>query len=119
MNNDITPEKALELIKPLKPSEFIEMAYSDGKGKCCVMGHITRLTSDNPTDYSIKNCDAMKAERLKELRQKANRILKDESFYSISKLAIINNGGNSNYPQKTIKGRVVAALKDIIKAERS
>jgi len=49
-------EKAIELLTPLKEEEFMQYDFTNGKDKCCVIGHLVRLTSENPSDYGKRNC---------------------------------------------------------------
>ena len=59
MNNKISLNVLIKAEKQLKqvPShEWIGEKYTDGKSKCCIIGHYTRLNSKNPSNYYIDNC---------------------------------------------------------------
>ena len=70
--------KAIEvkkLLEPIPSEDFITGGFSDEIGKCCAVGHIQRLTSDNPNDYSPINCsdktyDARSKPRFRDLTSK-------------------------------------------------
>jgi hypothetical protein len=53
---DFSFVEAWKLLKPIPNEEFIFGCFSDGESGCCVMGHYTRLMSNNPEDYSNYNC---------------------------------------------------------------
>lgn len=77
--------------------------------------------SDNPTDYSEDNCWDFGKPDLRELRNKSAQFLRSlpisKSVWVRGKnLANINNEENYLYPQKKIKSRVIACLKDMVKA---
>jgi hypothetical protein len=107
----MTPEKAIELLTPLKRSEFIPRHFTNCKDKCCVAGHLIRLTSEDPTDYSPDNCSTGYSVELQKLLWYTGK--SDCTGYS--SLVDANNGNHSRYLQKTCKGRVMAFLRDIIK----
>lgn len=50
-------QQAITLLEPLREDEFMQKEFSNRKNRCCVIGHIQRLTSDNPNDYSRPNCN--------------------------------------------------------------
>src|SRR5690606_26729794 len=48
--------EAHHLLSGVPEGDWIQGRFTDGVGKCCVIGHYTRLTSTNPSDYSAFNC---------------------------------------------------------------
>lgn len=107
-------QKALTFIEPINRNEFITSKYSDEKSKCCVLGHINRLSND-PTDYSLFNCYDGSLER--QLRQSSKRFLSEKhKIYDVDIANVNNDPIYNGYKQKGIKARVVNLLKDMIKA---
>lgn len=49
-------QQALELLSPIPEDQWMANMFSDGKSRCCAIGHFTRLTSEDPNDYSVNNC---------------------------------------------------------------
>ncbi len=49
-------QKALRLLKDVPKEEWTTGKFTNGKSKCCAIGHFQRLTSKDPKDYSIGNC---------------------------------------------------------------
>ncbi len=105
-------QKALRLLSPIPHTQFISNDFTDGKNKCCVIGHYMRLTSDNPNDYSFGNCsDGFESD------------LRTESVKFLGSMLIDISNVNNNlfsyqthkYIQKRCKSRVIAFLKDMIK----
>ena len=113
MRDNMTPEEALKLIEPIPAENFITFKYTDGESKCCVMGHLNRLTSENPNDFSFENC-AVPFSSFKTLRDSMKKLGNSPTF-----LAEVNNRDwpIKKYPQPIIKDRVIACLKDMIAAE--
>ena len=48
--------EAKALLEPIPADKFITGKFSDDVGKCCGVGHLVRLKSSNPNDYSGSNC---------------------------------------------------------------
>jgi hypothetical protein len=111
-------KKVLDLITPIPETDFITDEFTDSISKCCVLGHVQRLTSGNPSDYSIDNC----ADGIFFIRM--NSLSTHIRFASCNFLALgnnidiadINNRATVAYPQPTPKQRVVALLNDMIEA---
>lgn len=53
----MTYQDVMDLLEDIDEENFIEKT-TDSKSKCCAAGHINRLLSSNPNDYSYKNCTA-------------------------------------------------------------
>lgn len=108
----ITATQALALLLPVPAQEWITGDFTDENRACCAIGHLKRLTSPNPGDYSYRNCEA----RLDE---------NPEFFYlwegaNPLKLSLseVNNGPLFHpYPLSTPKDRVIAFLTDLARLE--
>lgn len=105
-------QKALRLLNGVPESQFIMGKFTDREGKCCAIGHYKRLTSNNPKDYSSLNChDDFESD----LREKTIQFIQEKHGLTKS-IADVNNQQDINgYTQKTIKKRVVALLKQMVK----
>lgn len=106
-------QEALRLISPIKPSEFITGFYSDRIGKCCVLGHYSRLKSTKVKSYDPWGFNFAAESNLRVASRKFLR-----EIHGIDKDASsVNNTSSVNgYTQRTIKGRVVNLLKDMVKS---
>lgn len=112
-----TATKVLELINPIAEEDFITDHFSDIKSKCCVIGHVKRLTSEDPNDYSNENCFSTICDPYHNLP----REIRIQSLIFISDglgsdISVINNQKMYSYTQDTPKQRVVALLNDMIAA---
>lgn len=106
---------AQELFKGVSPSKWISSKFTDGKNKCCALGHYARLISKDPSDYSDGNCSFQATGE--KLRTASEIGLEVSGKKSCTDIAYINNNMRVGcYTQKTIKGRVMASLRDSIKA---
>jgi hypothetical protein len=82
------------------------------------MGHLTRLKSKNPDDYSLQNC----ADWNKEFRSNSIRNLSDKFIYEkygvgCTDIATVNNRPFLNdYIEDNPKDRVIHLLKDMVEA---
>lgn len=104
-------EEALKLLEPLAEEEFLKFAFTDRVSKCCVLGHLKRLTSNDPSDYSHDNCDLDIS------------LFKDRALYYLNtamceklgfNMFAINNNYVSDYSDiKETKNRVIKALTDL------
>ena len=57
MKKELTPsQKALKLLSSVPSKDFITGKFTDNVGKCCAIGHIERLTSNNSNNYTNLNC---------------------------------------------------------------
>ncbi len=52
----VTKKEVLEVLINVPAEDFITYRFSDEVSKCCAIGHYSRLTSADPTDYSYTNC---------------------------------------------------------------
>lgn len=117
--------EAIKLLKPIPNKDFLTNKFSDGKGKCCVIGHLARLSSENPNDYSILNCKDIvncfgeKALPGKEgvltIRKNSRKFVKPDKRTSVVvDITTVNNAPTIKaYPESTVKKRVMHLLKDM------
>jgi len=114
-------KKALRLLEPIPSENFIHGEFTNRKDKCCVIGHYQRLISDDPSDYSRSNCADETADS--PLRISSKEFLK-KKLKVFDDISTVNNDYNifsyskimKKYSQKNRKRRVIACLKDMIKA---
>lgn len=102
-------QEALRLLSAVPKNKWITNNFTNKEDKCCAIGHYVRLTSNNPNDYSLSNCTDTPSS-MSELRIISEQYLVD---YTI---ATVNNRQINRYQQKTPKDRVIACLKDMVKA---
>ena len=115
MSKETIAEEVLRLLSPIPEDEFIVLRLTDGESKCCVIGHYERLMSRNPSDYSIVNC-GMKNCVQNRLIQASSEFLFEKFGTYTNNIVTVNNAETKYYPQPIIKDRVIAVLKDMIKA---
>jgi len=105
-------EKALRILREVPEDEWITDMYTDGKSRCCAIGHYTRLTSDNPNDYSNTNC----REKELSLREVTGAFINKVHSESAN-IACVNNYPYINgYTEPVIKHRVIHLLEDMVAA---
>ena len=127
-------QKIRDLVASVPTEDFIENIFTDETGKCCLVGHVSRLLSKDPTDYSIGNCNPHRTENYeaKELIELSHHLLlkkgvtnqqlnnekaKGGNFYITLRDAVfaINNGFATDiYQQESVKERGLALLDDLI-----
>jgi len=100
-------KKALDLLKPIKPKNWLIGNFTNEIDSCCAIGHFLRLTSDDPNDYSDYNCSDLG------FNAKAKSSLRQLSVKNWG-LAGVNNTESKEFKQKTPKARVMSFLKQII-----
>jgi hypothetical protein len=112
--------KAIEvkkLLEPIPSEDFIVGKFTDEIGKCCAVGHIQRLTSDNRTDYSTANCTDRTYEARKKFRFRDLTTEYIQKFHQnyFADLSDVNNRASVNgYNEETPKARVMHLLDDMI-----
>lgn len=112
MNTEKTiAQQCLELVENIPSNEWTTDFFSDEENKCCLHGHITRLTSDDPNDYTGHNCSDWNVDNLSSMLR-----IKSREFLGHRDSSSVNNGTVSTYQQKTPKARSIRLLKDMIKA---
>lgn len=102
-------KKAFELFKPIPAKNWITALRTDTESKCCALGHWDRVTSNNPNDYSWRNCSRDRFDETPKLRTAT------EALTGVSIVSVNNNWNGNPFPQKTPKGRVMACLRKILK----
>lgn len=114
MKEQTIAQKALNKLKSISKDRFIINEFTDEINKCCVLGHIVRLTSKNSKDYSYNNCYDNSTNFGGKLRQRSREYL--NSIGSYGDISSINNSKYGIYQQETPKERSMALLKDMIAA---
>lgn len=108
-------QEALDLILPIPAENFIVGQFTNKVDKCCVVGHLTRLTSGQPENYSSENCSDQSFNA--PIRVASQAFLTEKHGTSWSNIADVNNDPNINgYTEPVIKDRVVHLLKDMVEA---
>lgn len=113
-------QEALRLLSPIPHDEWIEHYFTDEKGKCCVLGHYSRLKG-NPQDYSNANCAGMSNDEahatLVKFSNATRNYLANHHEQSYGDISHVNNAPNINgYTEPLIKDRVIHFLKDMVEA---
>jgi hypothetical protein len=112
-------QDAITKISAIPSENIISQEFSDGTDKCCIVGHLNRLASENPQDYSVDNCSdtVLNQNPIRHLSLKFLNGVHTHEFW-VTDLATVNNGTcQSKYPQATPKERSLACLEDMLKAE--
>jgi hypothetical protein len=115
-------QETLRLIEPIPEGDFISSDYTDYESKCCLAGHLTRLKSENPLDFSFDNCsdmvDKYMVDKQNPIRKISEKFIQEKFGIKNIDIIDVNNGTIAlqiyNFPSQ--KQRVVACLKDMIKA---
>lgn len=119
MKNLTLAQEAYKLLNPIPADQWITGSFSDKVGKCCAMGHYSRLASNNPSDYSIYNCMGLNDPMgfySDHLREKSKDFLRNKGLDDLGDIANVNNDPSFHYPQKTPKERTLALLRDMVEA---
>ena len=105
--------EAKELLLPIPQNDFLLHKFSDGHGKCCAIGHLVRLKSEDPLNY--KQCLWDEGEVENFVRKQVRKYIR-ETHEEHACLARVNNRIDINgYTQDNPKDRVIALLNDMIK----
>ena len=105
--------EAKELLLPIPQNDFLLHKFSDGHGKCCAIGHLVRLKSEDPLNYTQYLADGGEVENF--VRKQVKKYIR-ETHNERACLARVNNKNNINgYTQDNPKDRVIALLNDMIK----
>jgi hypothetical protein len=112
-------KQARELLLPIPKENFLLGKFTDDVGKCCAIGHLRRLTSKNPKDYSLRNCSVVYSGEVYDFSRRKVGEFVDLKYDTYNKdLASINNTSSVNgYNQDNPKDRVIAVLDDMIANE--
>lgn len=125
MKKETIAQEALRLLKPIPPSKWLTRKFSDEKGKCCALGHYNRLHSKYKNNFKHSNCCDHFGHL--ELRNASMRFLTETYKVEDKDIVTVNDFGGIRsyaklgavkpvYNQKTIKGRVISLLTDMVKA---
>lgn len=104
-------QKALDLIKDIPKEDFIKFSFTNGIDKCCTTGHLCRLTSGKPDDYSLKNCTGENNQELMGFRISIMDFMKSRYGNQVG-LIFINDNCNSILE---VKQKIIYLFKDMIK----
>jgi len=114
--------EAKALLLPIPKAEFLTGRFTDYTGKCCAIGHLVRLKSDNPSDYNQNLMDGTDwgDENNCEVETFARETVRDfngKHHDAYEDLAAVNNRKEVNgYTHEFAKDRVMALLSDMIAA---
>lgn len=114
--------EAKELLQQVPKENFIMKYYSNEIDSCCAIGHLKRLTSENPENYRIENCwDSIGEHDGDEVYLFARKTVRAyiEKFHGEQgyDLSSVNNSTKVNgYTEPEIKDRVIHLLDDMIEA---
>ena len=109
-------KEAIQILKPIHGREWITHAFTyDDEEKCCVIGHYTRLNSDDPSNYFFKNCSDF-YQKNTDFRDATALLMKDNDklknmypdiyeYCEEPSIADINN-----HKKRNVKKRVMEAL---------
>lgn len=113
-------QEAYNLLEPIPEEKFMRSFFTDGRSACCAAGHLIRLTSDNPKDYSLKNCvDIGHSPVITFIRDTTGYFLTEvKKVNGFVDLATVNNAKLNGYNEDTCKARVLHLLKDMIQWEK-
>tara|TARA_R110000782_G_scaffold1075_1_gene3852 strand:- start:598 stop:960 length:363 start_codon:yes stop_codon:yes gene_type:complete len=112
--------EAKALLLPIPKAEFLTGRFSDNRGKCCAIGHLVRLKSDDPSDYDQNLMDGSDwgDEKICEVETFARGTVKEFNWKHhdvYEDLAAVNNRREVNgYTHEFAKDRVIALLNDMI-----
>jgi len=105
----------LSLINSVGEEWYIKRVFTNTRGMCCAVGHVVRLESENPEDYSELNCsDHMNGNT--DFRDYTEKFLKEVHDMHVSVVAVNNDESYipDKYKKEGVKERVVALLEDMI-----
>ena len=109
--------EARELLLPIPKNKFLTEKFTDYRGKCCAIGHLVRLKSDNPSDYNQSLADGRWGGtcEVRTFARERVRVYNGEKHDQYEDLAAVNNRTEVNgYTQDNPKDRVMALLNDMI-----
>jgi hypothetical protein len=110
-------QEAKRLLGGIPEDEWMTDEFGNGKNKCCAIGHLMRITSEDPNNYTPSHCSDVFRFGVAgcPLRVASEEFIamKDLDMFDISD---INNTETESYPQPTPKQRVMAFIDDMIAA---
>lgn len=104
-------QKALDILSDVPHDKFIIDSYTDRIDRCCAIGHLSRLTSENTADYSFQNCYDEIGSFAYSVRESSNNFLEHQDISNVN-----NNQYVSPYIEPVAKDRVVHLLTDMVKS---
>jgi len=111
-------ETSLKLLEPIPSDQWIEGEFTDQIGKCCAIGHLTRLQSGRPKDYSMHNCSDTSF--TDSLRYASESFVSELNTWGREKnIAHVNNGETMYNWGNNPKERVISFLKHILKSQET
>ena len=114
--------EAKALLLPIPKAEFLNGRFTDYTGKCCAIGHLVRLKSDNPSDYDQELMDGFTRGlddgcEVETFARETVREFNGKHHGAYEDLAAVNNRREVNgYTHEYAKDRVIALLNDMIAA---
>jgi hypothetical protein len=106
-------KKAYELLSPIPADKFLVGDFTNGSDACCSIGHYKRLTSDNPNDFSWRNCDD---QNYCDLRRATTKFMMEKHAANADIADVNNDPVYNGYDEPEVKDRVLHLLKDMIEA---
>lgn len=120
-------QRCINILSQIPEKDFIKSAFTDGKSKCCVIGHIKRSDSKDVGNYTYDNCADIYYDQA-EIREISGKfLLKKYGYLGDIRLDIshINNYGDHStsdryvakhtpYTSKKTKQNVMHLLNDML-----
>lgn len=88
--------------------------YTNGINACCVLGHLQRLNSADPKDYSDHNCWEWKDDPLSLRNLSVAYFIAKGMKIKVRDITGVNNIKTDQYPQETPKQRSLALINDMV-----
>lgn len=133
-----TAQKALEQIQSIPAEDILIGVFTDFTSKCCIIGHLNRLNSENPEDYSTENCSDIRGTIFhtyisNETRIASRKFIAEKYPDNIAvvveagvpsvigqttdtDLSVVNNQKVMHWNQETPKERSIALLTEMVEA---
>lgn len=110
---EINTKQAIDLLSKVPEEEFITGIFTDGRNKCCAIGHLMRLTSADPDDYTYNNCSDRLGHPIS-VREASEKFIHNVYNQEGFSIADVNNTFAVNgYTEETPKARVLHLLRDM------
>jgi hypothetical protein len=107
--------EAKELLKDIPEEQWMTGAWTNYKNKCCAIGHLVRLKSDNPMDYDLSNCEIVNNREVEDFAIRVSTA--PDASGNFTSLSDVNDRPSLKYAEYyTPKQRVLAFLDDLIEA---
>lgn len=105
-------QKALDILSKVPHDKFIVDRYTNTLDSCCAIGHLSRLTSENPTDYGFPNCYDEIGSFAYSVREASAKFL----CYHPDISSVNNTEYIKPYVEPLAKDRVIHLLTDMVKS---